>query len=102
MERMSQYIDELSLKWMEQNPSVYSASLDYAMLVVAEIKSWYDKDNYKETRTFPKFFVDYDSPSRWQPTPPEYMDGIEPHWNKNHLRPQFILSTPLIANPVPT
>ena len=98
VERMSQYIDELSLNWKEQNPSVYSASLDYAMLVVGEIKSWYERDNYKETRTFPKFFVDYDSPSRWQPTPPDYMDGIEPHWNK--IRP-FVLSAPTQFQPEP-
>ena len=98
VERMSQYIDELSLNWKEQNPSVYSASLEYAMLVVGEIKSWYERDNYKETRTFPKFFVDYDSPSRWQPTPPDYMDGIEPHWNK--IRP-FVLSAPTQFQPEP-
>ena len=98
VERMSQYIDELSLNWKEQNPSVYSASLEYAMLVVGEIKSWYERDNYKETRTFPKFFVDYDSPSRWQPTPPDYMDGIEPHWNK--IRP-FVLTASTQFQPEP-
>ena len=38
------------------------ASYDYALKVVGEIKAWYDKDNYKQTRTFPKFHVDYDSP----------------------------------------
>ena len=41
-----------------------------------------DNDNYNQTRTMPKFTVDTDNPSRWQPTPPSYMDGIEPHWNK--------------------
>ena len=56
VERMSQYIDELSLNWKEQNPSVYSASLDYAMLVVGEIKSWYDETTTKETRTFSQIF----------------------------------------------
>ena len=70
----------------------------YALQVVAEIKAWYDKDNYKQTRTFPKFYVDYDSPSRWQPTPPEYMDGIEPHWSK--IRP-FILNSSKQFQPEP-
>ena len=98
VDRMSDYIDGLSQKWIEQNSKVYNASYQYAHQVVGEIKAWYDKDNYKQTRTFPKFYVDYDSPSRWQPTPPEYMDGIEPHWSK--IRP-FILSSSKQFQPEP-
>ena len=98
VDRMSDYIDGLSQKWIEQNFEVYSASYQYARQVVGEIKAWYDKDNYKQTRTFPKFYVDYDSPSRWQPTPPEYMDGIEPHWSK--IRP-FILNSSKQFQPEP-
>jgi hypothetical protein len=44
-----------------------------------------NNDNYKETRSMPEFSVFSDDPSRWQPTPPAYMDGIEPHWAK--IRP---------------
>mgnify|MGYP003867729605 FL=1 len=98
VDRMSDYIDGLSQKWMEQNSKVYTASYQYARQVVGEIKAWYDNDNYKQTRTFPKFYVDYDSPSRWQPTPPEYMDGIEPHWSK--IRP-FILNSSKQFQPEP-
>jgi hypothetical protein len=29
-----------------------------------------------------KFSVYPDQPGRWQPTPPSYMDGIEPHWGE--------------------
>jgi hypothetical protein len=65
---------------------------------VAEIKAWYDQDNYKQTRTYPKFSIDYDSPSRWQPTPPDYMDGIEPHWSK--IRP-FVLNSVSQFQPEP-
>jgi len=57
-----------------------------------------DKDNYKQTRTMPKFTVDIDDLSRWQPTPPNYMDGIEPHWNK--IRP-FLLDSAAQFKPVP-
>jgi hypothetical protein len=88
VDRMTAYIDALSQNWKDQNPKVFKASRQYAAQVVTEIKAWYDQDHYKETRTYPKFHVDYDSPSRWQPTPPDYMDGIEPHWSK--LRP-FLL-----------
>jgi hypothetical protein len=98
VDRMSDYTDNLSQKWKEQNPKVYTASYDYALKVVGKIKAWYDKDNYKQTRTFPKFHVDYDSPSRWQPTPPDYMDGIEPHWSK--IRP-FVLTSSEQFQPEP-
>ncbi|NNM22908.1 MAG: vanadium-dependent haloperoxidase, partial [Flavobacteriaceae bacterium] len=59
---------------------------------------WYDGDLYKQTRTMPKFTVDTDDPSRWQPTPPAYMDGIEPHWNK--IRP-FVLDSAAQFKPTP-
>ena len=96
--KMTKYIDSLSVNWKEQNPDVYNSSRRYANQVVAEIKTWYDKDNYNQTRTFPKFIVNYDSPSRWQPTPPDFMDGIEPHWSK--LRP-FILTSSSQFQPEP-
>ena len=57
-----------------------------------------DKDNYKQTRTMSKFTVDTDDPSRWQPTPPSYLDGLEPHWNK--IRP-FVIETADQFKPVP-
>lgn len=95
---MSDYIDNLSAEWKVQNPEVYVSSKQYALQVVGEIKAWYDQDNYKQTRTFPKFSVDYDSPSRWQPTPPDYMDGIEPHWSK--IRP-FLLTSSSQFEPEP-
>jgi len=43
--------------------------------------AWVKNDNYNETRTFPKYTVPKD-PSKWKPTPPDYMDGIEPHWRE--------------------
>ena len=62
------------------------------------IASWMDGDNYKQTRTMSKFTVDTEDPSRWQPTPPSYMEGIEPHWNK--IRP-FVIDSAGQFKPVP-
>ena len=98
VDRISEYMDDLSSKWKAQNPEVYEASNRYAHQVSGEIKAWYDQDNYKQTRTYPKFSFDYDSPSRWQPTPPDYMDGIEPHWSK--IRP-FVLNSVSQFQPEP-
>ncbi len=60
---------------------VYERSMAYGDQVAQHILEWAGKDNYKQSRTFPKFTVS-DEPGRWQPTPPDYMDGIEPHWSK--------------------
>lgn len=61
----------------------------YGNSVAKHILDWLAEDNYNQTRSFPKFDVT-DEPGRWKPTPPAYMDGIEPHWNK--IRP-FLLES---------
>ncbi|MBC6993541.1 vanadium-dependent haloperoxidase [Neolewinella lacunae] len=60
---------------------VMAASLAYGRQVADHIIEWYGGDNYKQTRTFPKYSISNDV-SKWQPTPPDYMDGIEPSWMK--------------------
>lgn len=69
--------------------SFFNASLDYGDQVAQHILEWADGDLYKQTRTFPKFTVT-DEPTRWQPTPPGYMEAIEPSWSK--IRP-FVLDS---------
>lgn len=76
------YRDSLYGTWQEQNEENLTASRDYGMQVAEHIKTWINTDKYKETRTMPKFSVYSENPGRWQPTPPMYMDGIEPHWAK--------------------
>lgn len=84
-DKMISYRDSLYSVWSEKNKPVFEASKAYALEVSEALKVWIDKDFYKETRTMPKFTVDSEDPARWQPTPPAYMDGIEPAWNK--IRP---------------
>jgi len=62
-------------------------SLDYGNLVAQHILQWADKDNYKQTRSDPKYSIT-DNPAQWKPTPPAYMEGIEPSWNA--IRPLVI------------
>ncbi|QCW98633.1 vanadium-dependent haloperoxidase [Aggregatimonas sangjinii] len=90
--------DSLYGVWKNQNLEEFEASKDYAMQVAEHIKAWMAKDNYAQTRTMPKFTVDTDDPSRWQPTPPAYIEGIEPHWNK--IRP-FAIDSAAQFKPVP-
>jgi len=79
--------------------AVLKTSKSYGEQVAAHIMAWANTDNYNETRTFPKFTVTSD-PSRWQPTPPDYMEGIEPHWMK--IRPFLLDSADQFVPPPPT
>ena len=56
--------------------------------VAQHVLNWADGDNYKQTRTFPKHPVTEQDAFSWKPTPPGYMDAIEPHWNQ--IRPFVI------------
>jgi hypothetical protein len=60
---------------------VFDNSIAYGNKVKDRIMKWSGKDNYKQSRSFPKYTVVSD-PATWKPTPPAYMDAIEPHWNK--------------------
>lgn len=81
-EMVEHFRDSLYQKWGEENEKEFQVSKEYGLKVADHIKKWMDKDNYKETRTMSKFSVYADQPGRWQPTPPAYMDGIEPHWSE--------------------
>lgn len=73
-------------------------SLEYGRTVAEHIKDWMGGDNYAQTRTFAKYTITED-PGRWQPTPPAYMDAIEPHWNK--IRPMLLDSANQFMPPPP-
>jgi hypothetical protein len=97
-EKMEIYSDSLYQIWSAKNKTEFETAKTYGLKVSDHIKKWYDGDFYKQTRTMPKFTVDTDDPSRWQPTPPAYMDGIEPHWNR--IR-SFVLDSAAQFKPAP-
>ena len=98
-------IDTFSTRLMEDlqkigiPKAVFQRSLEYGEAVAAHILAYANTDNYKETRTYPKFTFN-DDPTRWQPTPPDYMDGIEPHWRS--IRPFVLDSSTQFVPPPPT
>ena len=69
--------------------SVYQRSIEYGELVAKHILAWAREDNYLQTRGMPKYTVLPDA-ERWKPTPPAYMDAVEPNWPK--LRP-FVMDS---------
>ena len=87
--QMTEYADGLYDKFKDMGvpKAIIINSIAYGDKVAKHILQWADQDNYRQTRTFPKYSID-DRPFRWQPTPPDYMDAIEPHWNK--IRPFVI------------
>jgi len=76
---------------------VFDESISFGESVAKHISDWASKDNYHQTRSFPKFSIKQD-PARWKPTPPGYMDGIEPHWRD--IRP-FVLDSSQQFVPAP-
>jgi hypothetical protein len=81
-ELVEKFRDSLYKKWSDCNEREFEISKEYGLKVAERIKKWMGKDNYKQTRTLSKFSVHANQPGRWQPTPPAYMDGVEPHWGE--------------------
>jgi len=69
------------LKGLGVPEKVILASRTYANKVADEVLKWSKNDMYSQTRTFPKYTIKEED-QYWKPTPPDYMDGIEPHWQE--------------------
>jgi membrane-associated phospholipid phosphatase len=68
---------------------VYARSVAYGEQVAEHVLKWAGGDRFKQSRGYPKFSVT-NTPGRWVPTPPAYMDAVEPNWAM--LRP-FVMDT---------
>ena len=62
---------------------VMERSVAFGEAIANNVLEYSKKDNYKQTRGF-RYTVTNDQ-GTWVPTPPGYMDGVEPYWNK--IRP---------------
>jgi len=99
--KMEEFAAEMSKEFaaMKIPQAVFDRSIAYGKSVSEHMLSWADTDNYKETRTFPKYTIPND-PGKWKPTPPDYMDGIEPAWRE--IRLMVLDSAGQFAPPPPT
>ena len=68
---------------------VFQNSLDLGKAVASHVLAYASKDNYHQSRSFEKYTVSQDA-GAWKPTPPAYMEGLEPHWAK--MRP-FVMDS---------
>lgn len=91
-DKIAERYDQLLLQMdsLGMPKKVIEASVAYGNEVSAHILKWASKDNYAETRSAPKYNIPPNDPGKWKPTPPGYLEGIEPHWNK--IRPMVLES----------
>lgn len=74
---------------------VLNNSIAYGRQVGEHILAWSKKDGYVETRALTRHVFSKE-PSAWQPTAPDYMPAVEPHWSK--MRP-FVMDSAAQCKP---
>lgn len=62
-------------------------SINYGKRVADSIITWSKKDNYLKSRGMMRYVI-INKPGAWQPTPNDYAQGLEPHWNT--IRPMVL------------
>jgi PAP2 superfamily len=80
---------------LQGDTSVIKNSIDYGRAVADSIIAWTKKDNYLKSRGLIRYVIS-NKPGDWQPTPLDYAQGLEPHWNT--IRP-LTLSHPAQFSP---
>ncbi|MBK7957780.1 MAG: vanadium-dependent haloperoxidase [Bacteroidetes bacterium] len=80
-----------------QDSTLYKNSRQYAKMVGNHIIDWMLKDNYNYTRTLIRYQLT-ESPTAWRPTPPEYMNALEPNWP---LMRSFVFDSSNVVRAIP-
>lgn len=97
-ERMDSLRSAMDARFERRLPrEVYEASVAYGDTIARHVLAWAGTDRFKESRGWPKYSVT-PARERWIPTPPAYMDAVEPHWGE--LRP-FVMDTGSQFRPEP-
>jgi len=97
-ERLKPQMD--ALKTLHIPAPVRKASQQYGQAVAAAVLTWAGRDRYHELRSAPKYSVQFDSDASWVPTPPAFLDAVEPSWRQ--IRPMVIAGLdPYRIDPMP-
>jgi PAP2 superfamily len=98
-QEMAKFENKALSEWQKTvSDSIFQHSIAFGEQVAAMIIKRLSNDNYKETRGMERFEVKNNATGRWVPTPPDYADGVEPHWAKMKT---FCLDTANQFRPVP-
>ncbi len=73
---------------------VYARSVTYGDAVADAVLAWMKTDGYAESRTRTRYATQ-DGAGQWRPTPPAYMEPVEPFWGT--LRPFALDSAGQVA-----
>jgi len=65
---------------LHADTSVVKNSVRYGRTVADSIIAWTKRDNYLKSRGLIRYVIS-NKPGDWQPTPLDYAQGLEPHWN---------------------
>jgi len=78
---MDSIVNALKLLAIEHGmpDSMESQSKAYGLSVAKAVLAWGKKDNYAQTRSAAKYTVPEEE-GKWIPTPPAYIQAVEPHW----------------------
>jgi PAP2 superfamily len=81
-DRVVAYRDSVVAEFRERGVpgDVVERSVAYGTEVGRHVLAWASTDGIKEARAMPRFELRDGDPGRWVPTPPAYMDGLEPNW----------------------
>lgn len=88
-----------SLQQQGLSGSALSATMAYANQVAGEILAYANADGYDSIRSMQRYTPTY-APGTWQPTPPGYLDAIDPNWP--YLRTFVLDSAAQFSPPPPT
>jgi hypothetical protein len=98
-ERMDSLRTEMHRRFRSQGvpAPVFERSVAYGDQVAQHVLAWASEDYFLQLRGYPKFSVSRDA-GRWIPTPPAYMDAVEPNWGR--VRP-FVMDSASQFRPKP-
>ena len=85
------------LRGRAMSDETFARSIAWGDTLAKHVLAWAAKDGYAESRGMPKYSVT-SAPGRWIPTPPAYMDAVEPNWQT--LRP-FVMDSGSMLKPEP-
>jgi membrane-associated phospholipid phosphatase len=99
-ERVASYRRDLIEQLPKHGASreLVTRSVAHGETVAKHILAWAAADGLKQARGLRRFEVVYE-PGRWRPTPPAYMDALEPNWHT--LRPLVMDSASQFRPPPP-
>jgi hypothetical protein len=98
---VAQNTEEYEKQYVEQvkkigiRKDILANSLAYGQQVGQHILAWAAQDHYLETRALSRHSLLREK-GKWQPTPPDYMPAVEPHWGM--IRP-FVMDSAAQCQP---